>query len=117
MDKVTEVLTIAKELLEGEKIAWCQGEMFKYSDRHETEIVSACAVGAICLAVDQVMGYRVDSLTDPEPFKAHCELDGLAREALSKQIGGESIPGFNDQPETTKEDVLLIFKRAIADRQ
>lgn len=60
-----------------------------------TKIASACAVGAIYL-VEADEGLDEDTI-----------------DYLSRQITGGSMGTFNDDPATTKEDVLSAFQKAI----
>jgi hypothetical protein len=62
---------------------------------------NVCAVGAICLQTGAEM---------PARHPAAAQL----RKFLPKEFGGE-IADFNDARSTTKEDVLMLFDKALAD--
>lgn len=113
MNRTTEILTVAKEILESE-IDWCQGSTYIYgfNGNGETDygrVVSACALGAIDLAVKRVMPAVNFGI------KTRWYAFDKAENRLYKHVPVEccSIPGYNDLDSTSKEDVLLMFKRAI----
>lgn len=100
-----EVLEQAKQIvLRG----WCQGS---YTDGQG----NYCLKGAIGLAAgvlkdeDGHMGYKTLDL--PE---LRLDRDAYARVVEQLPEPFESIPTYNDWPETTKADVLVILDKAIA---
>lgn len=116
MDKTTEILIEAKRLLE-EELEWYQGGSFlkDESDR----VIGACALGAIALAAQNLN-------TISELFgEQHNAADRLSTALTTAQLATAlpfvfdlsdprpTIVHFNDNPNTSKEDVPLAFKRAI----
>lgn len=96
MNEVTEGLEKAAALIEQ---GWCQGQ---YSDFFEGK-ENYCPVGAL-----GALGLS--------PFLRGQMYDRLAKHVpKNSQSFLNSITHFNDQPSTTKEDILLLFKKAIHD--
>lgn len=107
-----QVLERAWEILDRD--GWCQHEAHSDDGRH-------CTLGAVGLASVELNGHG-----DYELIAAAGGL-GLghrsATQLLSAKIREEypdgdawgHIPGWNDDPERTYEDVALIFKKAIHD--
>ena len=87
------VLRKARELIES---GWCQGRP------HNGLRTKRCASQAIFDATP----YHVDGLAD-------VRLAESAELYFIHAIGGEGIPGWNDAPYRTKEEVLAAFDRAI----
>lgn len=109
MDKGTEILIEAKRLLE-EELEWCKNNMY-VRDKNQT-ILAACAVGAISLASGmQGKAYCPDQINPIiEGFNtAYNRLQVV----VDNTAPGNIVANFNDDPNTTREDVLLAFKRAI----
>lgn len=90
-----EVLKAAKWMLEN--VGWNKGEFAKYSPNGTP--ISFCAAGAI---------NRVEVNNDV--------LRGRARDKVSKTVG-QNLVHFNDHPDTTKEQVLLVFDQAITPKK
>lgn len=106
-DNSTEILIEAKRLLE-EEIEWCQRDAYVFGS--DDEVIAACALGAIELAAYSLTKYR----HYPSQLKAQNRLAEVIPAAENDyEICHEIIPDFNDNPNTTKEDILLAFKRAI----
>ena len=112
MDKATEILIAAKKILESE-LDWCQGKLFDYEEDtfdDETGVTvmvlkSVCAVGAIRVADSRIRGVPAFNCLTEEAVEA------ITR--LQSQLDYPSVGGYNDLPSTSKEDILLMFKRAI----
>lgn len=106
MNESTRLLIEAKRLLE-EEVEWCQGTLYKYDE--EDNITAVCAVGALSKAFNVEHGY-LDPLSDSNYVEARrrlgCAVINLNPTALT-------IPLFNDDRNTTKEDILMAFKQAI----
>ena len=98
----TQVLVAARELL-SEKRRWTQGAYAigpggRRTDLSDPKACAWCAAGAI--------------------YKQGGNLDGagaaaVLAEAIREQWPDESIAGFNDDHDTTHEQVLSMFDRAI----
>lgn len=111
-DKITEILTVAKKILESE-LDWCQGLIYRYEGECSVaNITHACALGALDFAVDRVVGQLSNNMPQ-ELYETRMSLYNQLTNRLESQIPGKSIPRFNDDPYTSKEDILLMFKRAI----
>lgn len=108
MSEAIELLIDAKRLLE-EDVEWCQGNLFEYDEKDN--ITAVCAVGAI----SRVFTLRKGTVCDSAWINSSCvEARQLLRGAVIKLNPTTlTIPKFNDDPNTTKEDVLLAFKNAI----
>lgn len=107
-EKVVEILETAKNILESE-VDWCQHKLYAYDEEGPMEkVVAACAIGAYHLAKDRVM---VES-----SFQRIFEVGSEVIRYLCANVPPQferSVAGYNDDPNTTKEDVLLMYKRAI----
>lgn len=67
--------------------------------------VAFCTAGAL-VAVDRTSGFSGVYGTYVRPY---------ARQALTEALNGKlELTDFNDDPETTKKDVLALYDRAIA---
>lgn len=98
MDASSKILSEAKRLLEDE-LQWTQGVLTVF-DYNKEKFLAACALGSIAIAsINLGTSIVYKDQTD-------------AQDRL-KNIVGSSIVDFNDDPNTTKEDVLIAFKRAI----
>ena len=96
----TKELLIAARALIAEPNNWCQG----FTAVRNGEHVSYCMAGAVS---------RV--CADESTSKATETLDALS-EAVNNTNGRfHSIVGFNDHKETTHEQILAIFDKAIAE--
>ncbi len=72
---------------------------------------SVCAMGAIDVAYRAYGGY---STADYSLTRQLCDRALIAlQNVLLEETGSMYISDFNDAPETTQEDVELIFKKAI----
>lgn len=92
--KTSEVLAAASDILERD--GWCKNTMHDIHGRH-------CAIGAI-------FQLRNESQCSTWPREYVHAVDELAR-ALPN---GQAVPVFNDDVQTTKQDVLNLFHKAIA---
>lgn len=107
MSEAIEILIKAKHLLE-EELDWCQGHLEELNNNGE--VVAVCAIGAINQASKNI---------DCNP-SLYCDIDDnpffQAWKHLQDSVSNNydvMISTFNDDPNTTKEDVLLAFKHAI----
>lgn len=95
-----EILVRAAELL-GEK-GWCQGTPRNAQGE-------MCARGAICAATHELAG------DDPISW-AWWNADSRLRDYVNKETGLHmDVPDWNDMPERTAEDVILMMKRAASE--
>lgn len=97
VDKATEILIEAKRLLE-EELEWHQGSSYNWGK--DGTLIGACALGALANSANDIW---------TEGFKA-------AYSRLLRAVP-RTVSLFNDDPNTTKEDVLLAFKRAINEEE
>lgn len=105
-EEVVKILETAKEILESE-LEWCQGKLYGYASNASIKKVSACAIGACHIALN-----RIYSKEEMDCIAAAQALRCLYTN-VPPQFKQSPITEFNDDPNTTKEDVLLMFKRAI----
>lgn len=112
-----------------ERDGWHQGGMFReprataYDSSEEWEVdcsvaartAPVCVVGSLyralygtCRAEDIETGVR----------NRNTDLLALAHFLISAELGGRAfeVPHFNDNPSTSLEDVILVMKRAAADK-
>lgn len=112
-----EILTAAREYLEAN--GWHQGASYNAKAIEAgVENPPACAMGAIEAAVGGVdfkhchtpaMRAAAQRLADQLPDEDGSTYGGF----FPRSIG--SIVDYNDEPTTTQEDVLLLFKKAARD--
>lgn len=109
MDKTTEILIEAKRILE-EDLEWCKLRMYRRDENHN--IIAACAVGAIGIAAGiEGTNYTADQADAvAKNFNGACD---RLQEIVSTINPIQIVSHFNDHSTTTKEDVLMAFKRAI----
>lgn len=105
MDKATELLILAKEILEDE-VEWCKGVLYLEDPNDENKIVSACAIGALDIASGRLFDRFTHSYTRRDTVNQ-------AEMRLIAEIPMDNVPDYNDLSSTSKEDILLMFKRAI----
>lgn len=105
-DKVVKILETAKEILESE-MDWCQGKLYRYDNYTSPKVIAACAIGAYHIALSRVfLQEEIDYATVQEALRC-------LYVNVPPQFAQSPIAEFNDDPHTTKEDVLLMYKRAI----
>lgn len=96
-DQAAEVLEQAADLLESEKIGWCQNQ---YIGRWGQKI-NACAVGAILLVTGM-------------PVETYCmggnEVDDLTSIISLAVLNDEDVEHWNDKYGRTKEEVIDLFR-------
>jgi hypothetical protein len=99
----------AREILEGAKAllkehGWCKHNLSNSEGKH-------CAVGAMFLVATGSAGGPIT-----ERHQNYRTLM-LARNTLANAVPGDcGTIGFNDNPETTKKDVLALFDKALRSR-
>jgi hypothetical protein len=96
---VKEALIAAKQLIE--QVGWSQGWFVKLNNQRE--VIGYCAAGAI---------NRATLEEDEGGISANRTLCAQSRNHFSKVVG-TPIVEFNDAPNTTKEQVLQAFDKAI----
>lgn len=107
--KESEILALCRE--EMENLGWCQGAY------QSGQTGGVCAYGALIYADMKraahlfLEGCAPFEKYDPEFLStpAHSVAERMTRYAKGR--GYETIPDLNDDPKTTMEDVLLMFKR------
>jgi hypothetical protein len=132
-EQVAEDLEMAAELLETEKLAWCQEVLGGVSGSpDDTPLISACAVGAIAAVtygLDRftflVGGGEEDSFYLPHGNNQHISSwtrFWAARTAvairLSNELQSDSnnvVEGWNDESGRTREEVVDLFKTIAKD--
>jgi hypothetical protein len=111
---VVETLEAAKKILEENELEWCQGIQYNYDE--SDNIIGVCAVGAISLAAASVTGLNDRNNRDDDRYFVFNETAIVATFALRNFLPTEdfiTVQGYNDDSSTTKEDILLLFKRVI----
>lgn len=103
-----EVLRAAADRIE--KYGWCQGGTGEQGERR-------CAMRAISHAIDAA--FNVTIATDRRSPAAHVAKRAFegARVALMKHLnltGGWAVPGWNDAPGRTAEEVIAALRGAAA---
>lgn len=98
MITVKQLLQDAKEHIE--KKGHCKGMLWDEEGR-------CCIIGA----VSRVHGPVGTAVFNPDAYFAAMN---SIRASIPADAPTQSIPGYNDRPETTKEDILALFDRAIA---
>lgn len=88
-----QVLVDAKAYLETH--GFCKGTLFD-------ELGQCCIMGAVARSHDFNKG-----------INEYLEANAALREAIPAEAPRRNLPAYNDRPETTKEDVLALFDRAI----
>lgn len=94
---VTQILQVARDRLDK---GWHQGDLGDY----HSDNGGVCAYGALIYARDTMNFNNINLMADVIP---------ILRRLLPQ--GQKSLPGFNDAETTTKEDVLNLFDKALAD--
>lgn len=126
-----DVLEAAADILESEQVAWCQGTYFNRGGGHLIDhVFSACALGAIRLAVTDGQWRDLDALelgaNAPKwVFDVEDDIDELLTSYLDlhhptfmETSEGHvveswgSVAGFNDHGERTREQVVEALKGA-----
>lgn len=98
MKTVIQLLKDAKERIE--KNGHCKDQLWDEQGR-------CCIIGA----VSRAHGPAGAAVYNPDAYFAAMN---SIRASIPADAPTQSIPGYNDLPETTKEDVLALFDRAIA---
>lgn len=110
-----------------ERDGWYQGDLYEGAFPGASRTAPVCAMGSLWRAL--IGTCNVDELAELSPEwreqrKVYCDAVAAAAEKLratildatgsdwAKGISLGSVAGFNDDPDTTKEDVLLMMKRA-----
>jgi hypothetical protein len=134
-EQYPEILERAADILESERVAWCQGTYFRRDMKGSSSFIdsdyrpplSACALGAIRIAaVGEDASYR--GLTDSMPTwlgEVESDLDDILTGYLADNIpldeslsdypdwGGMAI--YNDVPGREKAEVIEVFKQVAKD--
>lgn len=133
MASYADILEKAADILESERVDWCQGTYFRPArisgslhSHVDRPPISACALGAIRMAaVGENASYA--ELTTYAPGwleQLQGELDDILRTYLDKNMPlpeGLSIPdwggiaSFNDTEGRTKAEVIEVFKQVAKD--
>lgn len=111
--KAAEILEKAADLYESETIEWCQHQAFRAKGPTHRK-VSACALGAITLAAGEYVltdryvkenrpGIRFTAPLGTAPMSMY------ASECLRNHLG-RMVPSFNDDPHTSKQQVIDAMK-------
>jgi hypothetical protein len=101
-DDARKALELAGEILQRD--GWSQGQALDSVGRH-------CALGAIGVAVQKTSGR---TSVDYTLIRDECEDRVMKELQVAAPAFARAIPLWNDDPERTVEDVLLVFKRAAA---
>ena len=114
--KTSTVLKKALKVLEGDgsRPAWTKGTMARNKYRHEIRVtnpnaVKFCAYGA----VGRVLNENANDAISNEFRSAESYLRSEVPIDSNFSYWGRSVDGFNDQDNTSFEDVRALFKRAI----
>jgi hypothetical protein len=99
VSNIKEVLVAAKQLIE--RVGWTQSWFVKRNN--QGKVIAYCAAGAI---------NRATLEEDEGGISANRTLCAQSRNHFSKVVG-TPIVEFNDAPNTTKEQVLQAFDKAI----
>lgn len=96
-----------------ERDGWHQGSLFegKPTDKKAAAHSPVCALGSVYRAL---YGSCDNESINSQLHKRgvfHAAYDRLMDTCL--EIHGVTIPTFNDDPSTSKEDVLLLMKKAV----
>ena len=111
MDQVTEILIDAHKIL-SEEVEWCQNTLVMEERVNGNKvIISACALGALDMAAARAFNLAFDDRYGHEVQTAINEGESRLAAAINGPV--KHVADFNDAPETSKEDVLLLFKHAI----
>lgn len=99
---VIEDLKAARHYIE--QNGWTQGALRNIEDG------SICAMGAVCLAAGMQIGSPTSVLVE---WDRHQEM----YDELKKHVpeGFFDVAAYNDDPATTKQDVLNLFDKALAE--
>jgi hypothetical protein len=122
-----EVLEKAADILESETVGWCKG--IYYEGRPDSPPISACAFGAIRLAIVNVrygpdVQWVTRDLDHPPTWLMDVEFDvgSKLREYMAREIPlpvkcefgtiyeWDGIHELNDLEDTTKEQVIEVMK-------
>jgi len=102
------ILAVARDLIDVPE-RWCQGMTWS----HGPAGARYCMMGALSTATQQ--------LTPALGVFEFLDLVKCVRDTVREQLGLDtavsstvSVAAFNDAPTTTHEDVMLVFKHAIA---
>jgi hypothetical protein len=112
-----DILERAADILESEKVPWCKGSYFN-DDRPLAEtIMSACALGALRLAMVKESHWNLgDMRRAPEWLTdAEIKIDAIICTHVGAELDIDSIATFNDWPDTTRDQVVEIFKQVAKD--
>ena len=104
-DKVLTALETAKKVLEDNRL--CKGDLALDKDGNcvlprDPNATQFCALGALDYAITY----------DPNTFNSCVNLMLHALEGMEDGIY-KRVSTYNDRPETTKEDILALFDKAI----
>lgn len=98
-----------------ERDGWHQGSLFegKPTDKKAAAHSPVCALGSVYRALY--------GTCDSDGINSQLHKRGLWEVANNRlldtcmEIYGVTVPTFNDAPSTSKEDVLLLMKKAVTD--
>jgi len=128
--QIADDLEAAAELLETEKIQWCQGSLstLEFDADNKPQLTSVCAVGALGVVIAG-LDYMVSTFirgVQEHLYRIGPERDRLnaARDAVSDylivqhqvfNIGDAVTENWNDAPGRTREHVVDLFKNTAKD--
>lgn len=102
-----DVLETAADILDVPG-GWCQGTLFTYADPirspWQSQVVSACLVGGIKLALMKLTGREDDKF-----------FHGAVYKAVIDQLGTDHVAGWNDHYDRTQGEVVDLLRRTAKD--
>jgi len=111
-----DILERAADILESEKVPWCKGSYFNDGQLDAETIMSACALGALRLAMMEESQWNFGNLVLPPEWMTDAEMEIDQEICYHADVElGESIAEFNDEPGTTRDQVVEIFKQVAKD--
>lgn len=117
MSQLLDDLRAAREKITDPK-NWFKGNWFQTNDGLETEdadvgnICCMCAIGAVACVTGLNPKYTFSAPRDENAWAA---LDQATRELTNSRFS--DIVDYNDRTETTHEEILAVFDRAIANEE
>lgn len=125
--QIADDLEAAAELLEAEKVRWCQGKLggYVFGANNKPQLVSVCAVGAIAV-VTRGLERFLQELDNDGGDIYFLKLDTVrfhaARNAISTHLekqrlaeGDNAAEDWNDVPGRTRASVVDLFKTVAKD--
>jgi hypothetical protein len=108
-----DILERAADILESEKVPWCKGSYFNDGQLDAETIMSACALGALRLAMMEESHWNLEDMRRAPRWLTDTEIkiDAIICTHVGVELDIDSVATFNDWPGTTRDEVVELLKQ------